>query len=40
MEVFHQTILIVTGVYLIAGSFVITTPNLKSSIFFKVIPFF
>ena len=40
MELFHQLILIVTGIYLLIGALTIQTKDLLSSILFKVIPFF
>jgi len=40
MELFHQLILIVTGIYLLLGTFTMHTENLFSSMVFKVIPFF
>ena len=40
MELFYQVILILTGVYLVAGSLTVHTKNLLSAILFKIIPFF
>ena len=40
MELFHQIILIVTGIYLVMGALNIKTEGLLSAMLFKVIPFF
>jgi len=40
MELFHQLILIITGVYLLIGTFALHTENLYSAMMFKVVPFF
>jgi len=40
MEIYNFIINLITGVYLICFSFILKTDNLKSSVIFKVIPFF
>jgi len=40
MDLFHQLILIVTGIYLVMGALTMNTKNLLSAVLFKVIPFF
>jgi len=40
MELFHQIILIVTGLYLLIGALTMQTKNILSSMLFKVTPFF
>jgi 1,4-dihydroxy-2-naphthoate octaprenyltransferase len=40
MEIFNIVTLIIIGIYLIGGSLIMHTDNIKSSIIFKVIPFF
>jgi 1,4-dihydroxy-2-naphthoate octaprenyltransferase len=40
METFNIATLIIIGVYLIGGALIIKTSNFRSSLLFKVIPFF
>lgn len=40
MDMFNIIVLISISVYLIGGALVMKTENLRSSILFKVIPFF
>jgi len=40
MEFYNFIINLITGIYLISFSFIMQTENLKSSMIFKIIPFF
>jgi hypothetical protein len=40
MNSYYGTIVLVTGGWLIANSFIMNTKNIQSAIIFKVIPFF
>ncbi len=40
MELFHQLILIITGLYLLIGALTMQTKNMLSAMLFKVTPFF
>lgn len=39
IQVFHLITLIITGLYMIGGSFVMKTENVISSVIFKFMPF-